>query len=547
MKQDALAGLSVAGLLLPSAIAYAAIAGLSPDHAIIATIVGLGVYAMAGRSRFAMVAPTSSSAAILAALIISMRRDTAHSAVIADAAIFAAGLCFLVAGALRAGALASFISRPVLSGFSFGIALTITIKQIPAIVGVTLHSNGGGSVLPLIWHLIEALPQFRIASVAVGGVALIGLAILRRFRGFPTSTLVLAVSVLFSAVVDLPAHHVALVGTIAISIPRPSWPGLSFDDWSRVIELSVPLFLILFAESWGSIRGLALLHNDKVIADRELVALGFANVAAGLLHGMPVGAGFSASSAAESAGARSRFAGLAAMMVLLALSIWGRFLVALVPAPVLASVVIASLFHALNPAPVLRLWRIRRDEIVATAAAFAVLGFGVLDGMLIAVGLSLLALLQRFSTARIARLGQIPGTHDFVDLTRNPNVATDPRILVVRPMEPLFFANAERVLAVVTNWVETDASISVVILSIEESPDFDSTALDALLECQARLEKTGRSLLLARVKEDVRDLLRAAGAVQLANDSCCFWSVADAFAAAQQGKIPDQESGRDRS
>ena len=547
MKQDALAGLSVAGLLLPSAIAYAAIAGLSPDHAIIATIVGLGIYAMAGRSRFAMVAPTSSSAAILAALIISMQRDTAHSAVIADAAILAAGLCFLVAGALRAGALASFISRPVLSGFSFGIALTITIKQIPAIVGVTLHSNGGGSVLPLIWHLIEALPQFRIASVAVGGVALIGLAILRRFRGFPASTLVLAVSVLFSAVVDLPAHHVALVGAIAISIPSPSWPGLSFDDWSRVIELSVPLFLILFAESWGSIRGLALLHNDKVIADRELVALGFANVAAGLLHGMPVGAGFSASSAAESAGARSRFAGLAAMIVLLALSIWGRFLVALVPAPVLASVVIASLFHALNPAPVLRLWRIRRDEIVATAAAFAVLGFGVLDGMFIAVGLSLLALLQRFSTARIARLGQIPGTHDFVDLTRNPNVATDPRILVVRPMEPLFFANAERVLAVVTNWVETDPSISVVILSIEESPDFDSTALDALLECQARLEKAGRSLLLARVKEDVRDLLRAAGAVQLANDSCCFWSVADAFAAAQQGKIPDQESDRDRS
>jgi MFS superfamily sulfate permease-like transporter len=378
-------------------------------------------------------------------------------------------------------------------------------------------------------------------------VALIGLAILRRFRGFPASTLVLAVSVLFSAVVDLPAHHVALVGAIAISIPSPSWPGLSFDDWSRVIELSVPLFLILFAESWGSIRGLALLHNDKVIADRELVALGFANVAAGLLHGMPVGAGFSASSAAESAGARSRFAGLAAMIVLLALSIWGRFLVALVPAPVLASVVIASLFHALNPAPVLRLWRIRRDEIVATAAAFAVLGFGVLDGMLIAVGLSLLALLKRFSTARIARLGQIPGTHDFVDLTRNPNVATDPRILVVRPMEPLFFANAERVLAVVTNWVETDAAISVVILSIEESPDFDSTALDALLECQARLEKTGRSLLLARVKEDVRDLLRAAGAVQLANDSCCFWSVADAFAAAQQRKIPDQESDRDRS
>jgi MFS superfamily sulfate permease-like transporter len=533
MKQDALAGISVAGLLLPSAIAYAAIAGLSPDHAIIASIVGLGIYALFGRSRFAMVAPTSSSAAILAALMISMQHEMPQGPMIADAAILAAGLCFLVAGALRAGALASFISRPVLSGFSFGIALTITIKQIPAIVGVTLHSSGGGGVLPLIWHLIEALPLFHAASVALGAAALGALAILRRFRGLPASALVLAAGVLLSLLIDLPAHHVALVGTVAISIPTPSWPSLSLDDWSRTIELSVPLFLILFAESWGSIRGLALLHGDKVVANRELLALGCANVVAGLLHGMPVGAGFSASSAAESAGAKSRLAGLAAMALLLALSIWGRSLVALVPAPVLACVVIASLFHALNPAPLLRLWRIRRDEIVATAAALAVLLFGVLDGMLIAVGLSLLALLQRFSDARIARLGQIPGTHDFVDLARNPTAATDPRILVVRPMEPLFFANAERVLAQVTGQAEANAATKVVILSIEESPNFDSTALDALLECKARLERTGRSLLLARVKEDIRDLLRAAGADRLASDDCCFWSVADAFAAAR--------------
>ncbi len=129
MKQEVLAGISVAGLLLPSAIAYAAIAGLSPDHAIVATIIGLGIYALLGRSRFAMVAPTSSSAAILAALIISMQHQIPRGALVADAAILGAGLCFLVAGALRAGALASFISRPVLSGFSFGIALTIAIKQ----------------------------------------------------------------------------------------------------------------------------------------------------------------------------------------------------------------------------------------------------------------------------------------------------------------------------------------------------------------------------------------------------------------------------------
>jgi len=542
VKHDALAGISVAGLLLPSAIAYAAIAGLSPDHAIIATIVGLGVYALAGRSRFAMVAPTSSSAAILAALMISMQHEMPQGAMIADAAIIASGLCFLAAGLLRAGALASFVSRPVLSGFSFGIAMTITIKQIPAIAGVALHSRGGGGILPLIWDLIKAAPQFHGTSVAIGAVALGSLAVLRRFPGLPASALVLAAGVLLAATVNLPAHHVALVGSLAITMPYPSWPGLSFDDWSRILQLSIPLFLILFAESWGSIRGLALLHGDKVVANRELLALGCANLAAGLLHGMPVGAGFSASSAAEAAGAQSRFAGLTAMAVLLVLSIWGRPLVALVPAPVLACVVIASLFHALNPAPLIRLWRIRRDEVVATLAALAVLVFGVLDGMLIAIALSLIALLQRFADARITRLGQMPGTHDFVDLTRNPLAETDPRILVVRPMEPLFFANAERVLALMTNWAEADPAIRVIILSIEESPDLDSTALAVILECQTRLEKGGRSLLLARVKEDVRDLLGAAGAGHLASDACCFWSVADAFAAAQRETSADRES-----
>jgi MFS superfamily sulfate permease-like transporter len=536
--RDGLAGISVAGLLLPSAIAYAAIAGLSPDHAIIATIIGLGVYALFGRSRFAMVAPTSSSAAILAALILSVQREMPQSAQVAEAAVLLAGGCFLAAGALRAGALASFISRPVLGGFTFGIALTITIRQIPAIAGVHVTSPGSGGVLPMLWRLLVSVPHWQPVSVGIGVVALGALTLLRRVRGLPASALVLAAGVLLSALIDLPAYHVALVGKLAIALPMPSLPRFSFDDWSRILQLSVPLFLILFAESWGSIRSLALRNGDKVEANRELLALGCANLAAGLFQGMPVGAGFSASSAAEAAGAKTRLAGVATMAVMLALSLWGKGLVALLPSPVLACVVIASLFHALNPAPLIRLWRIRRDELVATAAAIAVLALGVLDGMLIAVGLSIVALLQRFSGARLARLGQIAGTHDFVDLARNADAQTVPGTLILRPEEPLFFANAERVLAAVAAQAEADPAIKTVILSLEESPDFDSTALDALLECAARLERSGRILLLARVKEHIKDVLQTAGASQLV--ASCFWSVADAAAAAvRQSKDDD--------
>jgi MFS superfamily sulfate permease-like transporter len=530
MFRDMLAGFSVAGLLLPSAIAYAAIAGLSPDHAIIATIVGLGVYALAGRSRFAMVAPTSSSAAILAALIISMRETGVRTAEIADAAVLAAGFCFLVAAALRAGVLSSFISRPVLQGFTLGIAITITSKQLPAITGVPGQGLG---VFPLFWHVLVTAPRWHPVSVGLGLACLAALFSLQKFRSVPASALILVAGVLLSLGVNLPALNVALVGQLALGVPHPAWPALSLENWTRVLELALPLFLILFAESWSSIRGLALRHGDVVFVNRELLALGFANTASGFLQGMPVGAGFSASSAAEMAGAGSRLAGVAAMLVLLLLSIWGRGLVALLPSPVLAAVVIASLFHALNPAPLLRLWRIRRDHYVATAAVVAVLFLGVLTGMLVAVGLSLLALLQRLAGTHITRLGRIPGSHDFVSLARFSDVETDPEILILRPAEPLFFANAERVLASVTAQAKADPAVKFVILSLEDSPDLDSTALDALLEFDSKLRKLGRGLMLARIREHIRDTLRAAGGGDLASDKRSFHSVADAFTAAQ--------------
>jgi MFS superfamily sulfate permease-like transporter len=275
---------------------------------LIATIVGLGIYAACGRSRFAMVAPTSSSAAILAALLISMHGRNAQAE--AAATVLAAAAFFLIAGVARAGRLANFISRPVLHGFSFGIAVTITAKQLPAITGV---KAGGLAVLPLVWSLLRALPHWHVPSLLLGLAALAALLGLRRFRAVPGPVLVLAAGILLSACVDLRAWHVALVGHIALALPHPALPSLSPEDWRNIAEIALPLFLILFAESWSSIRGLSLPHGDKVSPNRELLALGCANLGAGLLQGMPVGAGFSASSAAEAAGAQSRLTGLAAM------------------------------------------------------------------------------------------------------------------------------------------------------------------------------------------------------------------------------------------
>ena len=210
----------------------------------------------------------------------------------------------------------------------------------------------------------------------------------------------------FSYTIDLEGRGVALAGRIDIVPFAPSIPHLEWHVWSQLAQVALPLFLIVFSESWGAMRTLALRHGDTLEANRELVALGVSNIASGLIRGMPVGAGFSGSSANESAGAVSRLAGLCAAIVMVAAIAVAGEQIARVPEPVLAAVVISALLHSLDPGPLVRLWRLNKDQYVAAAAAVGVMILGVVDGMLLAVALSIAATLQRMSTPTIARLGE---------------------------------------------------------------------------------------------------------------------------------------------
>lgn len=530
MRTDLIAGLSVAGLLLPEAVAYASIAGLPPQHGLFAAVAGLAVYAALGRSRFAIVTPTSSSAAILAAATaaVALPTDNGHRQALAFGAVCLSGLFFLIAGALRLGRLSDFISRPVLRGFAFGLAVTIIVKQLPGVLAVDGGSGGPFEILPT---LALRWPSWNLTSLAIGAGALAALILLRPLRRLPGAFIVLVAGVALSNAVDLSALGVRLVGGIDVVPVRPGLPDLSWREWTRLAEVAAPLFLIVFAESWGSMRSLALGAGDRLDANRELLALGAANVVSGLVRGMPVGAGFSASSANALAGAQSRLAGLVAAGAMCALVAAGGPAIAKLPQPVLAAVVVAALLHALDPAPLIRLWRIDRDQYVALAAALGVMVFGVVDGMLIAVALSIVALLQRMATPKVTPLGRLGDSHDFVEAA-SPGVVLDPRIDVLRPTQPLFFGNAETIVADVLRSA-ADPQVRAVILSLEETTALDSTALDELVECDRRLAATGRRLFLARVKKPVVDTLARAGADDLAGRAASNFSVADAWDAAR--------------
>jgi anti-anti-sigma factor len=358
------------------------------------------------------------------------------------------------------------------------------------------------------------------------------LLLLKRFPAFPAAFFILAASIAASVFLGLPAFGVGIVGPIDTSLVAPAFPVFSFDQWSRLGQLALPLAMILFAESWGTISALALRHNDEVNANRELGALGFANFASALVQGMPVGAGFSAGSASEAAGAATRWTSVVASVGLGLLIAVASPLVANMPQPVLAAVVIAALVHALNPAPFIRLLRLHRDFELAIAAAVAVLLLGVLNGMLVAVALSLAMVIHRLASPRVARLARLGDSREYVYAARHADSKIQPDIAIWRPAEPLLFANAEAIFRYIESQTHDNETVRAIIVSLEESFDLDSTALEVIASFDAVVAKSGKELLLARVHDHVRDVLLAGGLGNLLQR--CHYSVDGAVQALGQ-------------
>ena len=529
--RDVAAGISVAGLMLPEAVAYAGIAGLAPSRAILAAIVGSAVYAIVGRSRFAIIAPTSSSAAILAAAMATLPGTAIDKSLLATAITGVVGAAFLLMALLRLGGVAAFISRPVLRGFAFGLAVTIIARQMPTLLGLGIHAP---SFAALVVSLVTHIGETNLFTLAIGGIALASLLLLRRFTKLPGSLVVLLAGIALASLVDLPSHGVVLVGPITLVAVRPTLPDYGPAEWSRIVQLTLPLMLILFAESWGTMRALALQTGDTLSANRELSALGGANILAALAQGMPVGAGFSAGSASEAAGATTRLTCLVASLGLAAMILLAAPAVARIPEPVLAAVVIAALTHALTPGPIIRLFRIDRDQWIALAAALGVIAFGVLNGMLLAVALSVGALLHRLAAPKLSELGRMPGGHDFVDMTQHADAVAVSGVVIFRPNAPLFFANADSIVGQVAAESTQRPASTAIVLSLEESDDLDSSAVEALAELTKTLAAQSKTLHLARVHDRSRAVLSAAGMNQLA-DSAGF-SVADAVAGVNKRK-----------
>lgn len=510
-RADLAAGVSMAGLLLPEAVAYSGIAGMPPQAGVIALFAGLLVYGLIGRSRFAIVSATSSSAAVLGASTLALAgTDVALRLALAAGLVIATGLAFLAAGATRLGSICSFISKPVLRGFSFGLALSIVIKQLPKMTGT--HPSAI-SLPAYAWELVAALPHWNGWGLGFGLVAFLALKAVERIGRLPGALFVIVAGIALGQQFHVAEHGVSQVGTISLALSAPSVPHLDRARWLNLSELALAMVLLLFAESYGAIRAMALKHGDPVSPNRDLWALGAANLLSGLFQGMPVGSGYSGTSANEAAGAQSRKAAwVAAAVVLLLVALFLPW-IERTPEPVLAAVVVHAVWHTLSLDAFRPYFAWRRDRLVVVSAALAVILLGVLDGLLAGVAISVAMTLRGLSEPLVTELGRQGEGHDFLSLSGHPEVRRVPGMLLLRPEAPLFFANVERVLAEVRSYIAA-ARPSQLVLSLEETPDLDGTTIEALAAFAADMAVEHIQLSLARLKDPVLALLQGSPATR---------------------------------
>src|SRR5215472_2605106 len=519
---DILAGLSIAGLLLPEAVAYSGLAGLPPQAGVVALFAGLVCYGLIGSSRFAIVSATSSSAAVLASATAALGGTMAARVALASILVIGTGLAFTLCAALRLGATSNLLARPVLRGYTFGLALVIAVKQWPHLVNVPTHS---GDFFALIVELLRGYRAWQLPSLACGLAALAGLFALERIPRVPGALVVIVASIIAAPL--LAAHGVVLTGPIHLALAMPGFAVPPGTHPLGLVEFTLAVVFILYAESYGSIRTFALKHDESVRPNRDLLALGVANVVAGLLQGTPVGAGYSGTSANEAAGAQSRLAGLTAAAVVLVLVLAFLGWIERIPVPALAAIVVHAVSKSLRLSVFRNYFEWRRDRLAAVGAVFAVMVLGVLNGLLAAIALTIVLLLRSLARPRLSILGRV-GEHDYLNTERFPAATAVPGMLVVRPEEPLFFANAEPLLAQVRERLLAAPTAKVVVLSLEESPDLDSTSIEALGELCDWLGRRGVELRLARLKDAARDALARANLEHLPRDALHYASVDDA-------------------
>ena len=510
LRNDAIAGVTLAAYGIPVSLAYASLAGLPPQYGIYGYLAGGLAYALLGSSRQLAIGPTSAISMLVGATVAGMAGgDPARWADIAAlTALVIAAMC-LLAWLLRLSSLVNFISETILLGFKAGAALTIAMTQLPKLFGV---KGGGESFFERIGILWAQLPDTNLPVLGFGLAALAVLLLGEKFLpGRPIALLVVAVSIVVLSVTSLGDLGFKIVGALPQGLPGFHLPALRLRDVEGVVPLAFACMLLAYVESVSAARALAQAHREEVDPRQELLGLGAANLAAALFQSYPVAGGLSQSSVNDKAGARTPLALVFASVTIGLCLMFLTGMLANLPTVVLAAIVLVAVKGLVNVRELRHVWRVSRYEFVVSMVAFAaVLLLGILQGVMVAVLVSLLLVIGRAAQPNVAFLGRIPGTRVFSDLERNPDNEEVPGALVVRVEASILYFNAEHVQDDVWRKIRSCTEPPrVVVLDLSSSPTVDLAGARMLDAMQAALKEAGATLRLVEARAAVRDILRA--------------------------------------
>ncbi len=513
LGNDALAGLALTALLIPAGISYAQAAGLPAVTGLYATVVPLLAYAVMGPSRILVLGPDSSLAPILAAAIVPLALgDPDRAVALAGLLSVLVGLIMLLGGIARLGFVTDLLSMPIRVGYLNGLALVLIVGQFPKLLGFSVDS---GSVVGQVRSIAEQLGD----GAVVGRAALLGIGslvvmlLVRLLDGRVPGVLVAVVGSMLVVGLAGWSEVLPVVGELPSGLPAPALGGLG---WSDVVSLAGPaagIALIALADTSVLSRSFAARRGEVVDGSEEMRAVGVANIASGLFGGFAVSGSTSRTPVAERAGARSQLTNVIGALLVLGFVLLAPGLTRYLPTATLAAIVILAAISLIDLPAVCRLVRVSPWEaIVSIGALVGVVAVGVISGILVAIGLALVAFVIESWHPYRAELGRRPGVRGYHDLTRHPEGERIPGVLILRWDAPLFFANSGRFGAWVRTTVrEAPPGTRLVILAAEPITEIDTTAVDDLVETDEALAAQGIRLVIAEMKGPMKDQLQRYG------------------------------------
>ena len=550
-RHDLVAGISVAAVALPVAVAYAQLAGFNPVVGLYSSILPLVAYAVFGTLRQLMVNPDAATCAMIAAAVSPLAANDAELyASLAIALTLLTGLICIAASFFRLGALADFLSRPILVGFLNGIAISIFLGQLGKLLGFSVESGG---IVPRMLEIFGKLPQTHAPTLAVGLGSFAALfASVRLLPRVPAALVVLAGATVVTALFKLDGQGVAILGAIPAGLPPLRWPTLRLEALPSMAADAAGLALVLFTSGVLTARSFAAKGGYAIDVDREFAAFGAANIASALSQGFAVTGADSRTAMGAAAGGRTQVTGLVAAAAIAAVLLFLTRPLQYVPTPALGAVLIYAAFSLFDLSTLRAIWKIDRLEVgLAVATTLGVVAVGAIDGILVAVGLALARFVHQTARPRAEVLGQIEGMAGFHSVERHTTAKTVPGLVLFRFNAPLTFFNADyfkqRALAAAD---AAGPGLQWFVLDAIPMSDFDISGLYAFRELNEALAARGTIVIVAGRRTEFLNWLRETGLYREMHEERFFPTLRQALKAClrngRPAEVPPSENSAEQ-